>query len=149
MRRSLKAVDVSATLERLMTLHGPPEHVRSDNGPEFVAYAVRSYLAAAGVNSMFIEPGSPWHNPFAETFHARLRDELLNHELFTTVFEAGVLIDDWRRTFNERRPHGALGMATSAEAMTRLACPAATPQGQQPQPQGQDPSKTPQPTWTN
>ena len=120
-RRSLRAADVAATLARLVTLYGPPQHVRSDNGPEFVADAVRSCLGSAGVNSMFIKPGSLWQNPFAETLHARLRHELLNQELFTTVLEANVMLEDRGRTYNERRPHGALGMATPAEAVKRLA----------------------------
>jgi putative transposase len=123
--RSLTASDVSSTLERLMSVYGPPARVRSDNGPELVARAVRSHLAATGVNSMFIEPGAPWQNPSAETFHARLRDELLDHEVFSTVFEAGVLIEAWRRAYNERMPHGALCMATPAEALRRLTRPPA------------------------
>ena len=118
--RSFKAVDVIDVLERLMTLYGPPNHVRSDNGPEFVATALQEFLAATGVQTMFIEPGAPWQNPFAETFHARLRDELLNLELFQTVLEADVVIDQWRRWFNDERPHGALGDATPTEVLNQV-----------------------------
>lgn len=119
-QRSIKATNVIEVLERLMTLHGPPNHVRSDNGPEFVAQAIQRFLAATGLGTMFIEPGSPWQNPFAETFHARLRDELLDHELFQTVLEAQVVIEQWRRYFNEDRPHGALNDATPIEVLNQF-----------------------------
>ena len=102
-----------------MTLYGPPKHLRSDNGPEFVAQAIQRFLAATGVGTMFIEPGAPWQNPFAETFHARLRDELLNQELFQTVAEARVVLEQWRRWFNEDRPHGALDDATPIEVLNQ------------------------------
>ena len=118
--RSIKAADVIETLERLMTLYGPPNHLRSDNGPEFVAHAIQRFLAASGVGTMFIEPGSPWQNPFAETFHARLRDELLDQELFQTVLEAQVVIEGWRRYYNEDRPHGALNDATPSEVLNKF-----------------------------
>lgn len=118
--RSIKARDVIQEVERLMTLHGPPERVRSDNGPEFVANAVRAYLADSSIGAMFIEPGSPWENPFAETFHARLRDELLNLELFDTLAEAKVVIEQFRRYYNEERPHGALKYDTPSEFMKRF-----------------------------
>ena len=118
--RSIKATEVIAVLERLMTLHGPPRHVRSDNGPEFVAQAIEQFLRTTGVRTMFIEPGAPWQNPFAETFHARLRDELLNQELFQTVLEAQVVIEQWRRYYNEDRPHGALNDANPIEVLNQF-----------------------------
>lgn len=125
--RSFKAKDVIAVLERLMVLYGPPNHVRSDNGPEFVARAIQAFLAEIGVATLFIEPGAPWQNPFAETFHARLRDELLNQESFQSVREAQVVLDSWRRWFNEERPHGALGDDTPIEVLNRTASGTLTP----------------------
>ena len=118
--RSFKAVDVIDVLERLMTLYGPPNHLRSDNGPEFVAHAIQRFLAASGVGTMFIKPGAPWQNPFAETFHARLRDELLNQESFQSVAEARVVLEQWRRWFNEERPHGAHGDHTPMEVLNQF-----------------------------
>jgi len=118
--RSFKAVDVIEALERLMTLYGPPNHLRSDNGPEFVAQAIQRFLAATGVGTMFIEPGAPWQNPFAETFHARLRDELLDQELFQSLAEARVMLEQWRRWFNEERPHGALGDKTPIDVLNQF-----------------------------
>lgn len=110
--RSFKAVDVTDVLKRLMAPYGPPNHLRSDNDPEFVAREIQRFLTDAGVGTMSIEPSAPWQNPVAETFHARLRDELLNQELFQTVAEANVMLKQWRRWFNEERPHGALGDRT-------------------------------------
>lgn len=118
--RSLTAAGVMRELERLMTIHGPPGFIRSDNGPEFIADAARGFLAASGVRTLFIEPGSPWQNGFNESFNARLRDELLNLELFATLHEAEVLIANWRNYYNHERPHGALGYGTPAEALEGL-----------------------------
>ncbi len=118
--RSVKATDAIEVLERLMTRYGPPKHLRSDNGPEFIASGLARFLAATGVATMFIEPGAPWQNPFAETFHARLRDELLDQELFATVLEAQVVIDGWRRYYNAERPHGALNDATPLEVLNQF-----------------------------
>jgi len=115
--RRLTGKDVALELERLMTLHGAPKHVRSDNGPEFVARAVRDYLAQNQIQSLFIEPGSPWQNGYAESFHARLRDECLNLELFTSLFEAQVVIEKWRTHYNQERPHGALDYRTPSQAL--------------------------------
>ena len=86
-------------------------------GPEFVARAVRGYLAQNQIESLFIEPGSPWQNGYAESFHARLRDECLNLELFTSLFEAQVVIEKWRRHYNQARPHGALDYRTPSQAL--------------------------------
>ena len=114
---SIKARDVTNALERLMTLYGAPKHLRSDNGPEFLAKTMRSFLQGMGVETILIEPGAPWQNPFAETFHARLRDELLNQEIFQTLKEADVIINQWRRYYNTERPHGALGMRTPNDVL--------------------------------
>src|SRR5208283_1988791 len=86
-----------------------PEHIRSDNGPEFVAKAVQDWIAAVGVKTAYIAPGSPWENGFIESFNARLRDELLDGEIFYTLREAKVVIESWRRHYNTERPHGSLG----------------------------------------
>ncbi len=115
--RRLTGRDVSLELERLMTLHGAPKHVRSDNGPEIVARAVRGYLARNQIESLFIAPGSPWQNGFAESFHARLRDECMNLEPFTSLFEARVVIEKWRQHYNQERPHGALDYRTPSQAL--------------------------------
>ena len=107
--RRLKAVDVIDVLSDLFLLRGVPEHVRSDNGPEFVASPVRGWIAAVGARTAYIEPGSPWENGFIESFNARLRDELLNGEIFYSLKEAQIVIESWRRHFNTVRPHGSLG----------------------------------------
>ena len=86
-----------------------PEHIRSDNGPEFTARAVRDWLNRIGVKTLFIEPGSPWENGYIESFNGKLRDELLNREIFTTLTEAKVFIEQWRREYNQVRPHSSLG----------------------------------------
>ena len=96
-------------LARLMLRHGIPKHIRSDNGPEFVAKAVREWLSRLGVETLFIEPGSPWENGYIESFNGKLRDELLNGEIFTTLKEAQVLTELWRREYNQVRPHSSLG----------------------------------------
>ena len=107
--RRLKSDDVLHCLTELFALHGPPEHIRSDNGPEFAAIAMRGWLGRVGVKTLFIEPGSPWENGYIESFNGRLRDELVNGEIFTTLYEAQVLIERWRRHYNTVRPHSSLG----------------------------------------
>ena len=107
--RRLKAVDVIDVLSDLFLLRGVPGHIRSDNGPEFVASSVRDWIAAVGARTAYIAPGSPWENGFIESFNARLRDELLNGEIFYSLKEARVVIESWRRHFNAVRPHGSLG----------------------------------------
>jgi transposase InsO family protein len=107
--RRLRSEDVLACLTDLFTRHGPPDHIRSDNGPEFVATAVREWLAKVGVKTLYIEPGSPWENGYNESFNGKLRDELLNTEIFYTLREAQVLIERWRHHYNTKRPHSALG----------------------------------------
>ena len=105
--RKIKNQDVIDFLFYLFIIRGIPEHIRSDNGPEFTARAVRKWLARLGVKTLFIEPGSPWENGYIESFNGKLRDELLNREIFTTLEEAKVLIEQWRKEYNQVRPHSA------------------------------------------
>jgi putative transposase len=107
--RRLRSDDVLHCLTDLMSWHGPPEHIRSDNGPEFVARNVRTLLTRLGVKTLYIEPGSPWENGYCESFNSKLRDELLEGEQFSTLYEAQVLIERWRRHYNTIRPHSSLG----------------------------------------
>ena len=107
--RKLGSIDVIDALTDLFILRGPPHFIRSDNGPEFVAKPVRDWIAAVGANTAYIEPGSPWENGYCESFNARLRDELLNGEIFYTLNEARTVIEQWRRHYNTVRPHSALG----------------------------------------
>ena len=101
--------DVIDLLFQLFIFRGIPEHIRSDNGPEFTAKAIRKWLSRLEVKTLFIEPGSPWENGYIESFNGKLRDELLNREIFTTLQEAKVLIEQWRREYNQIRPHSARG----------------------------------------
>jgi putative transposase len=113
--RSLSAEQTVAELEALVAARGrAPAHLRCDNGPELTAHALRDWCRLARTNTAYIEPGAPWQNPFVESFHARLRDELLNIEQFACRAEAQVLIDDWREDYNHRRPHSSLGNRTPA-----------------------------------
>ena len=107
--RRLKAVDVVDVLSDLFILRGVPEHVRSDNGPEFIAKIVRDWITAVGAKTAYIAPGSPWENGFVESFNARLRDELLDGEIFYSLAEAKIVVESWRRHYNTERPHGSLG----------------------------------------
>lgn len=107
-RRSLRSEDVLDRLESLFVQRGTPQYIRSDNGPEFTAKAVRSWLAQLEVQPLFIEPGSPWENGYVESFHGKLRDELLNREIFYTLRETQVLIERWRMEYNQLRPHSSL-----------------------------------------
>ena len=101
-----------------MLRHGIPKHIRSDNGPEFVAKAVRDWLSRLDVGTLFIEPGSPWENGYVESFNARLRDELLDGEIFYSLRETQILIERWRRHYNTVRPHSALGYRPPAPETT-------------------------------
>jgi transposase InsO family protein len=107
--RSIKHQGVLEKLYELFLYRGIPEHIRSDNAPEFTAKAVRKWLANLGVKTLYIEPGSPWENGYVESFIGKLRDELLNGEIFDTLLEARVLIERWRREYNRYRPHSSLG----------------------------------------
>ncbi|QNI69437.1 transposase [Cyanobium sp. NS01] len=115
--RRCKAKDVVAVLEELTSLYPAPAYIRSDNGPEFIAQALRDWCEASSTTSTaYIEPGSPWENGFAESFNGRFRDEFLNTELFTTAPEAQILADRWRWEYNSLRPHSALQGRTPLEA---------------------------------
>jgi putative transposase len=107
--RRIRSQDVIDELFELFILRGMPEHIRSDNGPEFTARAVRKWLNKLGVKTLFIEPGSPWENGYIESFNGKMRDELLSRETFTTLQEARVLIEQWRQEYNQVRPHSSLG----------------------------------------
>jgi len=107
--RKLTKEDVLDRLTSLFVCRGIPEHIRSDNGSEFTAKAVRSWLQRLGIKTLYIEPGSPWENGYIESFNGKLRDELLNREIFDTLFEAKVLVERWRREYNHIRPHSSLG----------------------------------------
>jgi putative transposase len=104
-----QAVEV---IDSLVHTHGAPAHLRMDNGPEMIAWALRDYCRMAGIRTTYIEPGSPWQNPFVESFNGRVRDELLNVEVFDTLLEAQVLVEAWRIEYNQYRPHGSLGGLT-------------------------------------
>jgi transposase InsO family protein len=106
--RSITSQDVVDQLFQLFVLRAIPEYIRSDNGPEFTAREIRHWLANIGVQTLFIEPGSPWENGYIESFNGKLRDELLNREVFSTLTEAKVLIEEWRKDYNTNRPHSSL-----------------------------------------
>ena len=131
--RKLKSQDVLERLSDLFIRRGVPQHIRSDNGPEFTAKKVREWLGRVGVKTLFIEPGSPWENGYCESFNGRLRDELLAREQFDTLLEAKVLIERWRRLYNTVRPHGSLGYRPPAPEATRpVGLLPATPPATQP-----------------
>lgn len=117
-RRKLNSQDVLHVLGKLFVRHGPPEHIRSDNGPEFVASAVREWLGRLNIKTLYIEPGSPWENGYCESFNGKLRDECLNMEIFYTLKEAQILIEQWRRYYNTERPHSSLGYQPPAPEAT-------------------------------
>lgn len=112
---SIRAVDVIEVVQGAMERHGKPEHIRSDNGPEFIAYAIRDWLAAEQVGTIYIRPGSPWEQAYIESFHDKLRDECLNRELFGSLREAQVILEQWRKEYNQARPHSSLGYLTPEE----------------------------------
>jgi transposase InsO family protein len=107
--RKLNSTAVIDVLTDLFILRGVPGHVRSDNGPEFIAKAVRGWVDAVGAKTAFIEPGSPWENGYCESFNSKLRDELLNGEIFYSLAEARAVIEAWRVHYNTVRPHSSLG----------------------------------------
>ena len=127
--RSIDADRTVSELERLVAERGAPEHLRMDNGPEMTADALRDWCEYSRTGTAYIEPGSPWQNPFVESFHSRVRDELLDVEEFSCLAEARVVIGDWREDYNRRRPHSALAMkapaAFAAEWATKESVPAA------------------------
>ena len=137
--RKLKATDVIDVLSDLLILRGVPAHIRSDNGSEFIAKSVQSWIAAVGARTAYITPGWPWENGYVESFNAQIRNELLNGEIFYTLKEAQIMIEGWRRHYNTVRPHGALGyrppapevfvpaMTAWPAALARPASPATRP----------------------
>ena len=126
--RKLKATDVIDALADLFILRGVPAHIRSDNGPEFVAQALRDWIAAVGAKTAYIEPGSPWENGYCESFNGKLRDELLNGEIFYTLKEAQIVIEAWRHHYNTVRPHSSLGYRPPAPETYIPARPTSQPQ---------------------
>jgi len=114
--RKLRSTDVIDVLSDLFILRGVPRHIRSDNGPEFIAKAVRDWITAVGASTAFIEPGSPWENGYCESFNSKLRDELLNGEIFYSLAEARIVIEGWRLHYNTKRPHSSLGYRPPAPA---------------------------------
>ncbi len=115
--RRLNSTAVIDVLTDLFVLRGVPGHVRSDNGPEFIATAVRDWIAAVGARTAFIEPGSPWENGYCESFNSKLRDELLDGEIFYSLAEARIVIESWRQHYNTERPHSSLGYKPPAPAV--------------------------------
>ena len=123
--RQLNSTDVIDVLSDMCIMRGVPGHVRSDNGPEFVAKAVQDWIRAVGAKTAYIEPGSPWENGYCESFNSKLRDELLDGEIFYTLEEARVIIENWRRHYNEVRPHSSLGYKPPAPEILISTRPAA------------------------
>ena len=139
--RKLNSTAVIDVLSELFILRGPPGYIRSDNGPEFIATAVQEWIAAVGSRTAYIEPGSPWENGYCERFNSKLRDELLNGEIFYSLKKARIMFEKWRRHYNEVRPHSALGyrppspsalLAERPAALSRPAPPGAQPLAQSP-----------------
>jgi len=118
--RTFTARDVMLTLQYLFAVRGTPEHVRSDNGPEFIAKELQRWLERAAVRTLYIQKASPWENGYVESFNGKLRDELLNRELFLSVPEARYVLDEWRQEYNHRRPHGSLNWQTPAAYAAKL-----------------------------
>lgn len=126
--RRLSSTDVIVALCDLFIMRGVPAHIRSDNGPEFIAAALREWIAAVGARTAYIEPGSPWENGYVESFNGKLRDELLNGEIFYTLAEARIVIEAWRKHYNTIRPHSSLGYKPPApEVISWPASPASSP----------------------
>lgn len=117
--RSITADRLIDVIERLVATHGAPEHLRMDNGPELLSWALRDWCRFQGTRTIYIEPGSPWENPFVESFNGRARDELLNIEEFVTLTEARIVVEAWRMEYNTWRPHSSLGGLTPAEFKRR------------------------------
>jgi putative transposase len=113
--RRMTAQTVGTVLAAVVETRGAPAHIRSDNGSEFIAKAIRSWMTRAGLETLYIAPGAPWENGYAESFNSKVRDELLNTEEFGSVLEAKVLAKEWRQEYNHVRPHSSLGYRTPAE----------------------------------
>jgi putative transposase len=121
--RKLNSTDVIDVLSDQFILRGIPGHIRSDHGPEFIAKAVREWIAAVGARTAFIEPGSPWENGYCESFNSKLRDELLDGEIFYSIAEARTVIEAWRRHYNTKRPHSSLGYRPPAPEAVQWPAP--------------------------
>jgi len=121
--RALKASDVLQWLKKAIEEHGAPEYLRSDNGSEFIAREVQRWLQEHQIKTIYIEPASPWQNGFVESFHSRFRDECLNREQFWTLTEARILIEDFRKEYNQFRPHSKLGMQSPARFAANIGNP--------------------------
>ena len=121
--RYIRSCDVIETLAELMMIRGVTDHIRSDNGPEFTARAVRGWLGGVGARTLYIEPGSPWENDYIESFNGKLRDELLDREVFYTLLEVRVLTERYRQTYNRIRPHSSLGYRPPAPETVMPAVP--------------------------
>ena len=117
--RTCDADQVVAVIDALAAIRGAPGHLRMDNGPELIAWALRDWCRLAGTGTTYIEPGSPWENPFIEGFNGRVRDELLNVEEFGSLLEAQVVVESWRVEYNTYRPHSSLGGLTPAEYLKK------------------------------
>ena len=118
--RSITSDHVLDTLQRLTDLKGAPAYIRSDNGSEFIAHIIQEWCHTADVQTLYIEPGSPWQNPFIESFYSRFRDECLNQEIFFSIAETRVVVEDYRRLYNGERPHSSLGYKTPDEFAQNL-----------------------------
>ena len=129
--RALKSADVLEWLQKAIAQHGAPEHLRSDNGSEFIAKIVQQWLKAKAIKTIYIEPGSPWQNGFVESFHGRFRDECLNREQLWTLTEARVVVGNYRQEYNQVRPHSRLGYESPAMFAAR-SCPSPAPVGLRP-----------------
>jgi putative transposase len=112
---SIRATDAIEVIEQTIQRYGQPAHLRSDNGPEFIAYAITDWMKERGVSSLYIKPGAPWEQAYVESFHDKFRDECLNREVFGTLAETRVIVESWRNEYNQRRPHSALGYRTPNE----------------------------------
>ena len=108
-QRKINSFDVLEYLAKLFMIHGQPKFISSDNGPEFIAEKLRDWLSSLEVKTLYIHPGSPWENGYCESFNGRMRDELLYGEIFYSLKEAQVIIENWRREYNTIRPHSSLG----------------------------------------
>jgi putative transposase len=119
--RTCNADGVVAVIERLVAERGAPDHLRMDNGPELIAWALRDWCRMSRTDTIYIEPGSPWENPYVESFNGRVRDEMLNIEEFGSLAEARIVVESWRVEYNTYRPHSSLGGLTPAEFAAKWA----------------------------
>jgi len=129
--RGLRSQDVLEWLQKAIEQQGAPQYIRSDNGSEFIARIVQRWLKEQQIKTIYIDPGSPWQNGFVESFHGRFRDECLNREQLWTLTEARVVVEDFRKDYNQERPHSRLGYASPAEYAARI-CPSPVPVGLRP-----------------